>query len=218
MKENNGLHSAISKFELGLRGDRFIAGKIKEKIYKKWKEKYKPSDSPFILLLGGMQGSGKTSVIQHMKSELDFVTISPDEIRAELFARNFPITDNPEDVFRQTVNLVRNKLVEDALKKNYSIIVDQRMTDERMALLKKIVRDYPNYRFMTILLTAPEEILKKRIINRKPVMDRYAGTLGEFYESFAKYGIPDPASYDDTIDTSSHSVTDVAKAIMNKVN
>lgn len=205
------------KFELGLKGDAVIAGEIKEKIEKKWGEKHKSSKTPFLLLLGGMQGSGKTSVVQCMEDALDFVTISPDEIRAELFARNFPITDDPEDVFRQTVNLARNSLVKNALIENYSIVVDQLMTDERIALLKKIAEAYPHYKITTILLTAPEKVLKERIMNRKQIKNIYKGTLKEFYGSLAKHGIPNPASYDYTIDTSSNSVTEVAKAIVNKV-
>lgn len=217
MKENNDIHPEISEFELGLKGDTSIAGKVEEKIYKKWSEKHKFSKSPFILLLGGMQGSGKTSAIEGMEGSLDFVIVSPDEIRAELFARNFPITDNPEDVFRQTVNLARNNLVKKALINNFSIIVDQRMTDERITLLKKIANDYPHYKTTTILLTSPEKVLKERIINRRPTDDRYKGTLEEYYESLAKHGVPDPTSYDNTIDTSSYSVTDVVKAIIEKV-
>jgi predicted kinase len=217
MKKNT-LHTKISDLELGLKGDIFIAGKIEEKIYKKWGKKHKTSKSPFILFLGGMQGSGKTSVIQNMENSLDFVIISPDEIRAELFAVNFPITDNPEDAFRQTVNLIRNNLVKKALTNNYSIVVDQRMTDERIALLKKIASDYPHYKITTILLTAPEKVLKERIINREPANDRYRGTLKEFYESLAEHGIPNPASYDYTFDTSSYFVADVAKAIVDIIN
>ena len=74
--------------EQGLSGDKELAQELSQEIAESWPEKHMPSTNPFFLIIGGFQGSGKTTTLEKLADSLDFVTIFPDEIRGECLPKN----------------------------------------------------------------------------------------------------------------------------------
>ena len=56
-----------------------------------------------------------------------------------MFAKEYYLTEDTGDIWRQTVSLTRNLLVEKAFQENYAIAVDQLMNKDRVMLLKGMV-------------------------------------------------------------------------------
>lgn len=116
----------ISMREMG-ESKNALAREIADTIIARWtKEGHHKSPSPFILFLGGLQGSGKTSTIAQLRKDsgLDFAIISPDEIRWEMFSREVFLTEETSAAWAQTVDTARNMLLKAVLQRNFSVVID----------------------------------------------------------------------------------------------
>lgn len=180
-------------------GDKKVADEIAAEISSSWKFKGHPPKIPVLLFMSGFQGSGKTTVIDVLKQDLDLAVVSSDEIRYKLFERRW---ENDEK-FRQTVNVARNALLRKALETGYNITIDQFVTKERVEVAERIVRESgKGYKLLFIYLDAPEEVLIDRVKKREPVPGKYNGTVEELMADFQKRGYPNYGMFDRVIDSS----------------
>lgn len=201
--------------ELGVKADNNLVKSISQEIIKSWKFKDNTPKNPVVLLLGGFQGSGKTTVLNILKKEINLLIISPDEIRANLFAKKIPFNE----IFVHTVNATKNKLLEEALLLGHNVVVDQLTSPFRIDIARKIIEKEgkDKYRFLTIFLDVSEETLEKRVIRRKELPEVYKGTVGELKVSLEKYGKQDFSLYDLILDSEKMQPEEIAKVIEKKL-
>jgi cytidylate kinase len=164
------------------------------------------------LWIGGFQGAGKTSAIEKLKNKINFIVVSPDEIRYELFERKIKFSEE----FVVLVDNIRNKLIENGLKTKNHVIVDQRTTKERIDLAKILIKD-SDYILKTVYLESPFEILKERVLERKQIGGLYKGTVEELEDLWKIDGSKDISFHDLIIDTSKNSAQEVANKIKEKI-
>ena len=167
---------------------------------------------PILLLLGGFQGSGKTTTVELIKKYIDLIVISPDEIRYQLFAKKMPFGEK----FVKTVEEARNKLLKEAIKTKQDIVIDQRVTPPRILIAKEIIKN-SDYQLKLVLLNAPKKVLIERINNRLEIPGKYKGTVSELEICMKEYGDHDLSLYDLVIDTDKYLAQDVAKKIIEVV-
>jgi cytidylate kinase len=171
--------------------------------------------SPVVIMLGGFQGSGKTTVADVLAKENNLVVISPDEIRFNLFDQGANFSED----FVRLVNATKYELLDRCLGSRYSVIVDQAITPTRVKIVRELLNGYPDYKLVSIFLTAPEEILKKRVSQRPEIAGKYRGTAEELKESIRRYaeryGDPVSGGYDLIIDTEKNDLQEVAIIIKN---
>jgi len=218
MTESVNDASNFSASELGLMGDKMLAGEIVGEITKNWGKQHKPSKTPFVLALSGFQGSGKTTALQELDKSNDFISISPDEIRWMMFAHEYFLTEETGDTWRQTVNLARNILLDQALESGYSVAIDQSLNEERIRLIRQMVGKHENYRMTTVLLNPSKETLINRVENRSESIGRYTGTISELKASMLKNGDHDLTLYNLVIDTSFKSLHEVVQQIQSELS
>lgn len=189
----------------------FTINEVSKKLIERWEIKNQEK-KPVLLWMGGFQGAGKTSVIENLKNKINFIIISPDEIRHELFERKIEFGEE----FVKMVDDVRNKLIESSLKTNNHVVVDQRTTEERVNLAKILIKN-SNYILKTVYLEAPFEILKERVLSRKQIEGLYKGTVEELETLWKIDGNKNINFHDLIIDTNKNSIEEVANEIKTKI-
>ena len=203
--------------ELGVEADPVEVRKQVERIVKKWPEA-KGREKPCVLLLGGFQGSGKTTTLDSLSQKLGLVVISPDEIRHNLFAEGHTFSLD----FVKIVNATKFALIEEALSRGYVTAVDQALTPDRVKMVKEVTGGSQT-EIVSIFLVAPKDILRQRVLTRPSLPGRYTGKVDELEASLAKYeeryGDPSQNGYDLVIDTSKNDlqkVTDLIQKVIRK--
>jgi adenylylsulfate kinase-like enzyme len=189
----------------------FTVNEVSGKLIKRWEIKNQEK-KPILLWMGGFQGAGKTSVIENLKNKINFIIISPDEIRHELFERKIKFGEE----FVKMVDDIRNELIESGLKTNNHIIVDQRTTEERVDLAKILIKN-SNYILKTVYLEAPFGILKERVSRRSQIKGLYKGTVEELETLWKIDGNKNIDFHDLIIDTNKNSIEEVANQIKIKI-
>lgn len=180
-------------------GDKKIADEIATEISSSWKFKGHPPTIPVLLFMGGFQGSGKTTVLDILRENLDLAIVSSDEIRYKLIERKW----NIDEKFRQTVNATRNLLLRKALLTRQNVAIDQFITEERIRIAKEIVdQSGEKYKIIYVYLDAPDEVLIERVRTRQPITGKYNGTVEELMVDFQKRGAPNYGLFDRVIDSS----------------
>jgi len=167
---------------------------------------------PILLLLGGFQGSGKTTTVELIRKNIDLLIISPDEIRYQLFAKKMPFGEK----FVNTVEETRNKLLKEAIKTKRDIVIDQRVTPPRILAAKEIIKN-SDYQLKIVFLKTPEEVLINRVTNRAEIQGKYKGTVDELKACLQEDRKLDLSLYDFVIDSNKHSPSEVAKKIIEEV-
>lgn len=193
--------------ELGILGKPNLVSQLCKEISSSWKSR--PFEKPFMLMISGFQGSGKTTVIHTLQKNNEFVIISPDQIRHKLFARGLKFSDE----FVHTVNATRNKLLEIALSKKFNIIVDQFMDPDRAYVIGKIVKVKKVYRIIKVFLFANMETLSQRVKDRKTLPQTYKGTFKELQATMEMYDEPDLSIYDKVLDSAKLGAKQVAAEV-----
>lgn len=203
--------------ELGREVDPEEVSLLVEKIVQNWDLSLPQPEHPFLVMLGGFQGSGKTTTIETFKSTNHVLVVSPDEIRHHLFAQQYPFSE----AFVRLVNATKFALIRKVLELGYSGIVDQAITPDRVEQTQQIVAQFPQYQFLTVFLNAPVEVLQQRVTERQPAPGRYKGTVAELETSMAaytqRYGTPQPDEYDLFIDTTKHAPQEVVSVLPKKL-
>jgi cytidylate kinase len=96
-----------------------------------------------------------------------------------------------------------------------SFIIDQKITPARIHLISSILSrsaDVP-YSNLKILLTAPMDVLRRRVTERNACEGKYQGTLSELEDSVSKIGEFETSRFTSVFDTSALSVDDIVEEI-----
>jgi len=194
---------------MGEAANKTLVGEIANKISSSWNFTRELPQRPVVLMIGGFQGSGKTTVLDILRRDNELIVISPDQIRHELFARGVEFSEE----FVHTVNAARNALLKLALLRKRNIAIDQFVNKERIDVIEKIVSEENKYRVIRVLLLADDKILEQRVRDRESIPETYRGTVGELKASIEKYGHPNPGLYDRVLDTQNLSPSEVAREI-----
>lgn len=173
--------------ELGRQVDEKLMQDVTRDISREWDISRAQLKSPIAVLIGGFQGSGKTTVANDLSHDLQLPVISSDEIRYQLLQRNMASSDKE---FTPQVFAVRNNLISFLGREKASFILDQLITPVRIHLVKSILRRscQTPYDILSILLTAPLETLRERVSARASWSRTYQGTSVELEETVSKKG------------------------------
>ena len=202
--------------ELGDRADPKLVEELVREISLSWITEGDKPAVPTLVLFGGFQGSGKTTVINELQQSANgsFIVISPDEIRSKLFEKiSF------SDIFIHTVSAARNKLLQKALETGHHVLMDENATPLRSNLFNSFAEQQQDsrYKVLTVFLKAPKETLVQRVETRPQIPGRYAGKANELLASMEKHGNIDIAGYGIIIDTVKDEPTAAASEIFETI-
>ncbi|HLL60081.1 MAG TPA: AAA family ATPase [Candidatus Nitrosocosmicus sp.] len=193
--------------ELGMLADKKIVSELVDTISSKWILTDSLPSQPILLLVGGFQGSGKSTILNKLSSSQSMITISPDEIRFLLFQR---IAFS--DIFVHTVNSVRNKLICNAFKTGMHVAVDENSFPMRINLFTNLI-GRNNYKVISAYLNCSEELLIKRVQYRQGQPGKYKGTVKELKVYLKAYGTPNLSHYDKVFNTDKKSIESIVKKL-----
>jgi cytidylate kinase len=163
-----------------------------------------------LILIGGFQGSGKTSLIERIKKTFEFNIISTDSIRQSLFNKGIEVS--PE--FSKYVNNISRTLTIKSLI-NTNTIIDANAHSKRIQEMEKLL-EAENFkqRPLKIFLNTSVEVLKNRVKNRQSIPGCYQGTEKDLESSLisSKINIED---YDLILDTDNLSKDEVYEKVEN---
>jgi protein tyrosine phosphatase/predicted kinase len=173
------------------------------------KLKARAQKQPVLILIGGFQGSGKSSLITRIKEIYDTNIISTDSIRQSLFDRGVKVS--PE--FSKYVSNIYSNLVKKSLKINSNIIIDANSHSKRITEMEKLLKENnSHYSMIKIFLNASEATLRDRIKTRKPTLGSYQGTESDLEAALSSTKI-DLEDYDLIIDTDKLSQSNVFELV-----
>lgn len=159
-----------------------------------------------LILIGGFQGSGKTSLIERIKKTFKFNVVSTDSIRQRLFDKGVEISPN----FSKYVNNISRTLTIRSLI-NGNTIIDANAHTKRIQEMEKLLEaENFNQRPIKIFLNTSVEVLKDRVKTRQSIPGCYQGTEQDLESSLASSKI-NMDYYDFIIDTDNLSKEEVYK-------
>lgn len=178
--------------------DQKVASEITSEIVSTW-QGYNSDPRPFVLLIGGFQGSGKTSVLKSLREQCEFLIISGDIVRHKLNNRGYSV----DPLFADMVDEIVNPLQQQAIGRKLSFALDRNGTPAKIVAIKNLLKETgPNdYRVVAILLTASKETLLRRMATRVAVDGAVTGRPADLEQSLKKYGELDPSNYDLVLDS-----------------
>lgn len=166
--------------------------------------------TPFLLLLDGMTGSGKTTVSNKLAERIPrLATIGLDKVK--LFINDFERGDRDNNIGREII-IEATKIY---LHNNISVIVDQPIRSNEVDVYENIAKEYsvPIYK---IQMFANPEVAFKRIIERMKNWDNPTS------EEQVRKNIGFFKSKEDLdfiqIDTTQKSIEETFELVMNIVN
>lgn len=191
--------------------DQALVSKVTDEITKSWIFKSPPPTKPKVIMIGGFQGSGKTTTINLLNQTFDLAIVSPDEIRHLLFSYHMPFLKK----FVLTLKACAYQLLLQGLATGHHVAIDQITTPERIDAVKKTLEqpDFQNYQLITVYLQAPTDELIRRVANRPGFAGKYKGTVEELKSSIKQHGQPDLKLYDLVINTEQTSPTRTVEMI-----
>lgn len=171
--------------------------RIDEEIFTQFSQLFKSHSfqQPIILLLGGFQGSGKSTVTEALKS-YDFCVISTDAIRQAFFDRNVQTQHN----LSERVNSVFKKLLTYCVNNHLNVLVDANAHAKRINEITNLLGKDHRYSLIKIFLEATQDTLQRRVNTRVPVHGKYQGTEKDLLASLSSIQI-NSTDYDFIIDT-----------------
>ena len=164
---------------------------LHENIYKKYLDSYKPSSTSHLHIITGSIASGKTSIINNVKTK-DTIFINFDEIKFSLPEYEILKKINPKKAasfVQSESSKLAGKLYGKAIKKGVSILYEKNMTkrkdDQKIHLVEELVKankkDYKIY-VHVVFLGDVEEAYKRaekrfketgRFVNKEKIKDTY---------------------------------------------
>lgn len=166
--------------------------------------------TPFLLLLDGMTGSGKTTISKKMAEKIPrLATIGLDKVK--LFISDFERGYRDNCIGRDII-IAMTKIY---LTNNISVVIDQPIRSNEISVYENIAREYsvPIYK---IQMFANPEIAFKRIIERmktwdKPTSEDQVRLNISFFKSKKDIGFYQ-------IDTTIRSIDEVLSEVSNVLN
>lgn len=187
------------------------SSKLEQEITYEFENNFKArtQKQPILILIGGFQGSGKSSLVTRIKEVYDTNVISTDSIRQSLFDRGVKVS--PE--FSRYVSNIYGNLVKKCLKINSNIVVDANSHSRRIAEMRKLLEENnSHYSTVKIFLNASEAALRDRVKTRKPISGCYQGTESDLEAALSSTKI-DLEDYDLIVDTDNLSQSNVFELV-----
>ncbi len=157
----------------------------------------KPQERPIFILIGGFQGSGKSSLAGRIKQIYDINVISTDAVRKSLFNKGFPVSP----ACSTYVSNIQTNLIKKSLSFHANTLIDANAHSKRIKEVETLLKEnIVPYKLVKIFLKAGEDTLINRVTNRKTTLDCYQGTESDLKASLFSVAI-NPEEYDLTIDT-----------------
>jgi predicted kinase len=128
---------------------------------------------PILIVVGGLSGSGKTTVSSMIAQMLAGKHLQSDEIRTELFTKKDmgPVGFNKGRYLPERRDLVYRHLLRRAkrlLEKGYSVVLDASFIDlDHRGLIKTLLQDNPNLISSGIWCLCSDEVAIRRLIQRR---------------------------------------------------
>gem|GEM_PF-6671634 len=171
--------------------------------------KAKTRARPVLILVAGLQGSGKSSLLTGLQEIYDANIISGDTIRHNLFSRGIKLTPQ----FVTSVNNIYLTLIKNSLDHQAHTFIDANAHAKRINEIANLLqKNHSHYSIVKIYLRTSAEILKARVLARQPTDGCYQGTLDELEAALISNKI-NSEDYDLIIDTDALT----KDAIVNKV-
>ena len=137
----------------------------------------KPCQTPTIIFMAGVMGSGKSHSLRYLDQRDDFflsdyVVVDPDKIKYQLPEMSSFIAQNPLTAGNRThkesgyiAEIIQNA----ALSQHFPIIIDGSLRDKdwNEALILRIRSEYPRYRIGLIYVTASHKRVTQRVKQRE---------------------------------------------------
>lgn len=184
---------------------------ITHEIVSQLSREFSGGKEPFLLLIGGFQGSGKSSLIRRIKAVFEINVISTDVIRQSLFDRGWKVS--PE--FSKTVDDIFKSLLCKSM--GSPTVIDANAHAKRILDIEAFMKEKEcKTRVLKVFLSCPPEVLKKRVVNRERVSGCYQGTLSDLESSLAITKI-DEKDYDLCIETDKLNEEEVTQLVLAKL-
>lgn len=148
----------------------------------------KAQKEPLVILVGGYQGSGKTTLIRRLTKIIDANVISTDAIRQALLNRGVKLS--PE--FSTSVKQIYTTLLKKSLDHGSNTIIDANAHSSRIKEVETLLRE-ENFKqkIIKIYLHASRETLKKRLLDRESMPGYYQGSQTDLEASLSSTKIDD---------------------------
>ncbi len=155
---------------------------------------------PLVILLGGFQGSGKSTIADSLHKTHQITVISSDAIRHELLQRHIV-----GDLFAEMVSSISKILLMKSLEKGLHIVIDANAHEKRIREITHLMNEYPNYKILKIYLHTSEQKLFERLASRFKIEGRYQGQPDDLKGSLATAKM-NRADYDLVIETDNQTI------------
>ncbi|MCL0050951.1 ATP-binding protein [Dehalococcoidia bacterium] len=117
-----------------------------------------PVAKPFLIVLSGLPGTGKSYISRKLAERLPCVILSSDTMRKALF--HSPVYDAPEN---QRLFAAMHILIEDLLRKNVAILLDATNLVERHRERLYCIIDRLRVKIIILRVEAPPEVVQERL-------------------------------------------------------
>ena len=136
----------------------------------------KTQPRPVLILIAGLQGSGKSSLLTRLHKIYDANMISGDTIRHNLFDRGIKLTPQ----FVTSVNNIYLRLIKNSLYHQAHTFIDANAHAKRITEIETLLqKNKTHYSITKIFLRTSPETLRARVIARDQTDGCYQGTLEE---------------------------------------
>lgn len=164
---------------------------------------------PVLILIGGFQGSGKSSLIKRIEGIYSSNVISTDCIRQSLFDRGR--VASPE--FSISVSNIFRNLLEKSLTGNANTLIDANSHSKRITEIESLLlKNNSHYSTIKIFLQASESTLRNRIKTREPSVNCYQGTESDLEATLLSTTV-NPEDYNLIVDTDTLNENDVFEVV-----
>ena len=137
--------------------------------------------TPYIILVGGIPASGKTTYGRHIAHKLRVPFIGKDDIKEKLHDVLQYDTSAEENskLHGRAAYKVFYHVAESLMKSGTSFVAESNFPPFSAEILRPMVENY-GYRALTVLLDADMEVLYMRCCQRDTTSERHPGLAGKF--------------------------------------
>ena len=136
-----------------------------------------PREAPFMILITGLPGSGKSYLARCLAEILPAVILQSDALRKTLFNKPAYSAAESNRLFKAMRCLARG-----ILGKGIPVIIDATNITERSRRYFYSIADTRGIKSVIVHTHAPEELVKNRLVIRRPIPDEMSDAGWEVYQ------------------------------------
>lgn len=169
-----------------------------------------PVIRPFLIMLSGLPGSGKTFLCRKLKERLPAVVLESDDLRKRLFPQPSYSLQESSYLFS-----LCHKLIAELLQKNIPVILDATNLSEKNREFLYSIAERNKAKLVLIQVEAPSEVVQKRLKERTADPLNKSDADWGVYERMKAQAEPIRRNYL-AVDTS-HDITPAIEKILREV-